>query len=117
MGSFRLQRLVHWLELGQGKRIIRFIGLLVFIGLFTWYHGYKRFAGPSSENVIEFALIGKNLSEGKGFTSPVIYPQTLAFLENQEASYQEAKQGNPRHLALVDFAQTLFGLNEFSYLR
>ena len=28
-----------------------------------------------------------------------------------------AKQGNPRELALTDFAQTLFGLNEFSYLR
>ena len=42
---------------------------------------------------------------------------TLAFLKNQEASYQEAKQANPRHLALADFAQTLFGLNEFSYLR
>ncbi len=87
MGSFRLQRLVHWLEFGQGKRGILFIGLLVFIGLFTWYHGYKRFAGPSSENVIEYALIGKNLSEGKGFTTPVIYPQTLAFLENREEGY------------------------------
>jgi len=42
---------------------------------------------------------------------------TLAFLQAQEASYQEAKQNDARHLALVDFAQTLFGLNEFSYLR
>jgi hypothetical protein len=41
----------------------------------------------------------------------------LAFLQAQEASYQEAKQNDARHLALVDFAQTLFGLNEFSYLR
>ncbi len=82
-----MQRLFHWLEFGQGKRAILFIGLLVFIGLFTWYHCYKRFAGPSSENVIEFALMGKNLSEGKGFTTPVIYPQTLAFLENREEGY------------------------------
>jgi hypothetical protein len=42
---------------------------------------------------------------------------TLAFLQAQEASYQEAKRSDARHLALVDFAQTLFGLNEFSYLR
>ena len=42
---------------------------------------------------------------------------TLVFLKSQEVSYLEAKHGNPRHLALVDFAQTLFGLNEFSYLR
>jgi len=42
---------------------------------------------------------------------------TLAFLRKQETSYREAEQRNPRHLALVDFAQTLFALNEFSYLR
>jgi hypothetical protein len=42
---------------------------------------------------------------------------TLEFLKVQEDSYAEAKQANPRELALTDFAQTLFGLNEFSYLR
>ena len=42
---------------------------------------------------------------------------TLEFLKVQEDSYAEAKQANPRELALADFAQTLFGLNEFSYLR
>jgi hypothetical protein len=42
---------------------------------------------------------------------------TLDFLRLQEGSYAEAKQANPRELALADFAQTLFGLNEFSYLR
>ena len=92
MGSFRLQRLVHWLEIGQGKKGILVIGLLAFIGLFTWYHCYKRFSGPSSEEVIEFALIGKNLSEGKGFTSPVIYPQTLAFLENRPEGYKFSQE-------------------------
>ena len=42
---------------------------------------------------------------------------TLGFLKVQEGSYAEEKQTNPRLLALTDFAQTLFGLNEFSYLR
>ena len=42
---------------------------------------------------------------------------TLEFLKVQEDSYAEAKQANPRELALTDLAQTLFGLNEFSYLR
>jgi hypothetical protein len=39
------------------------------------------------------------------------------FLNSQEAAYQQAKQPNPSRLALIDFAQTLFSLNEFSYLR
>jgi hypothetical protein len=42
---------------------------------------------------------------------------TVEFLKAQEDSYAQAKQVNPRELALTDFAQTLFGLNEFSYLR
>jgi len=42
---------------------------------------------------------------------------TTAFLESQEAAYQQAKQPNPERLALIDFAQTLFSLNELSYLR
>jgi hypothetical protein len=42
---------------------------------------------------------------------------TITFLESQKAAYQQAKQANPGRLALIDFAQTLFSLNEFSYLR
>ena len=42
---------------------------------------------------------------------------SLDFLKAQEGSYSEAKQANPRELALTDFAQALLGLNEFSYLR
>ncbi len=42
---------------------------------------------------------------------------TLQFLKVQEGSYEESSQANPRESALTDFAQTLFGLNEFSYLR
>ena len=42
---------------------------------------------------------------------------TLQFLKVQQGSYEDASQANPRELALTDFAQTLFGLNEFSYLR
>ena len=41
----------------------------------------------------------------------------LSFLQAQQDSYLQDKQGNPRLLALTDFVQALFGLNEFSYLR
>ena len=42
---------------------------------------------------------------------------TLAFLKSQKEAYSTARQNNPRLLALVDLAQTIFSLNEFSYLR
>jgi hypothetical protein len=40
-----------------------------------------------------------------------------AFLEQQANAYKAAGQNNPEQLALIDLAQTLFALNEFSYLR
>ncbi|MEE2888186.1 MAG: DUF1549 and DUF1553 domain-containing protein [Planctomycetota bacterium] len=38
------------------------------------------------------------------------------FLASQANSYQEAGQGGAHSLALVDFCQVLFGLNEFAYV-
>ena len=38
-----------------------------------------------------------------------------AFLSSQTASYEAEKKPNARQLALADFCQVLFGLNEFAY--
>ena len=40
-----------------------------------------------------------------------------AFIEAQQKSYESANPKNARNLALADFAQVLFGLNEFIYVR
>jgi hypothetical protein len=69
--------------------------------------------GESLEKAVDagyLATLGREPDAGESVAS-------IAFLENQEISYREAKQANPHRLALIDFAQTLFGLNEFSYLR
>ena len=41
---------------------------------------------------------------------------TLAFITEQEDSYREVGRNDARKLALADFAQVLFGLNEFVYV-
>ena len=40
----------------------------------------------------------------------------LAFITKQEESYREVGRNDARKLALADFAQVLFGLNEFVYV-
>ena len=40
----------------------------------------------------------------------------LAFLSAQEKLYAADSKANPRALALADFCQVLFGLNEFVYV-
>lgn len=42
--------------------------------------------------------------------------EALAFLDAQTRSYQDAKPKEAATLALADFCQVLFGLNEFAYL-
>ena len=90
-----MQTSIQWLDQGQGKRIIQTLTFVIFIILFTWYHCAKRYNGPSSENIIEQALIGKNLAEGKGFTSQVIYPQAITTLKSHRSSFINKKQGIP----------------------
>jgi len=85
MAALRIQNLVHWMEMGKGRKISLVVTLLVFVSLFTVYHCYKRYRGPGSESVIEQALLAKNLARGKGFTTTIIYPQTVAFLESRNA--------------------------------
>jgi mono/diheme cytochrome c family protein len=41
---------------------------------------------------------------------------SVAFIESQIASYREANKPNAQELALADFCQVLFGLNEFIYI-
>jgi hypothetical protein len=41
---------------------------------------------------------------------------TIEFLAAQEKSYSAAGKPEPRKLALADFCQVLFGLNEFVYV-
>ena len=41
---------------------------------------------------------------------------SLAFLAAQEKSYATTEKANTRELALADFCQVLFGLNEFVYV-
>jgi hypothetical protein len=40
----------------------------------------------------------------------------IAFIQSQQASYAADQKPNARELALADFCQVLFGLNEFVYV-
>jgi mono/diheme cytochrome c family protein len=59
----------------------------------------------------------------RGYAMTVSRPPTdaerrasAAFIEKQEQSYRQDGRADARRLALADFAQVLFGLNEFIYL-
>lgn len=58
---------------------------------------------------------GFRLTTGRPATSDESR-DSVEFLQSQTASYRESGRDQPEQLALADFAQTLFGLNEFIYI-
>ncbi len=81
------QRIVYWIDIGLGKKITQAVALAAITVIYSFYHGYKRYNGPGQEEVIEMAVLGKQLSEGKGFSTSVIYPQAVALLESRKSDY------------------------------
>ena len=69
---------VHWIELGAGARWIRRLALYLGVALLSLTIAYKQFHGPKSEVTLGQAVVGRQLAEGKGYTTLVNYPQTAA---------------------------------------
>lgn len=75
-----IQDFVHWLEAGEGARRVRLAAVLLGIAALSLLIVWKQFRGPADEQTLVQADMGRQLAEGKGFTTLVNYPQTAAYL-------------------------------------
>lgn len=71
---------VHWLELGSGARLIRRTAFAVGLAILSFWICYKQFHGPRTETTLRQAVVGRQLTDGHGFTTLVNDPQTAAFV-------------------------------------
>jgi Dolichyl-phosphate-mannose-protein mannosyltransferase len=75
-----LQDIIYSIEVGAGRRTVRwvFMGLLL-LGLFLGYNlrAYKNLA---SEDAMDAAQVGRNLAEGRGFSTLFVRPLSLHLL-------------------------------------
>lgn len=94
-----IQELIHWLEIGEGARWIRvaatLFGVLVLSLLVTW----KQFRGATSEATLLQADVGRQLAAGRGFSTQVIYPQTVAFMAKRGVSFDPQRAYPELHQA------------------
>jgi hypothetical protein len=83
------QELIHWLEQGRGARWM--LGALLAAGalLLTVVYSWKQFHGIPTEFVMQQAVLGRQLSQGRGFTTTVNYPQTYALREARGHRFDE----------------------------
>jgi len=80
-----IQEWVHWMEIGPGALWIRRGALLLGVILLSLRIGYTQFHGPTTETTLAQVVVGRQLAAGRGFTTPVRYPQTLAALQSRGA--------------------------------
>ncbi len=94
--SRSLQDWVHWLEAGAGGRWISRAAIVIGVLLLSLRIGYTQFQGPRSEQTLAQAVVARQLAEGRGFTTLVHEPQTVAWAREhgraEEAFLPELRQ-------------------------
>ena len=77
-----IQEVIHWLEVGQGARVLRnLVGLLFLLSLTFWYDFYQ-FRNFSAPEAMEAAQLARNLARGEGFTTQVVRPLAIQLVED-----------------------------------
>ena len=102
MNPGNIQTLIHQLEVGVGRRIlIAFLLLLLIVG-FAVVYDVKDFHCFTAPEAMDAAQVGRNLSEGHGFSTQCIRPLSIYLVQahNKAAHPDEILATNA-----MDFAQ------------
>ena len=96
-----VQNLIHKLEVGAGRRILRIATLTVLVmGLVVLYNlrAYRNFSAPEA---MDMAQLARNIADGKGYTTLFLRPLSLYLVQQNN----EARQVVAPVPAGTDFAQ------------
>ncbi|MGD0746154.1 MAG: hypothetical protein ABSA45_13455, partial [Verrucomicrobiota bacterium] len=96
-----VQNLIHKLEVGAGRRVLRSAVLtLVVVGLVFLYdlRAYRNFSAPEA---MDAAQLARNIADGKGYTTLFIRPLSLYLVQKNN----EARRAGAPVSAGADFAQ------------
>ena len=75
-----LQEIIHKIEVGAGPRFFR-IGLLVLaVALLTVGYNWRGFKNMACQEAMDAAQVGRNISQGKGYTTLFIRPLSMYLL-------------------------------------
>lgn len=81
---------VHWLELGTGARWTRRLAVVLGVLILSVWIAYKQFHGPQTETTLAQAVVGRQLADGRGYTTLVNYPQSAAWVQNHRGRWTDA---------------------------
>lgn len=78
------QELVHWLEVGRGAGAIRLLVAALVLLALTWWYDLSQARNFAAPEAMEAAQLARNLARGEGFTTQVVRPLTLQWVQDRQ---------------------------------
>jgi hypothetical protein len=86
-----LQKLIHQLEVGDGMRYFRWGAIALALVVVTLLYDAAGFRNMATQEGMDAAQLGRNLAQGKGYTTYFIRPFSLSLIKE----HNRAKHGVP----------------------
>lgn len=82
---FRLQEIIHRFEEGAGARYVKLVAILIILGAVGVLYDLRAYRNLSSPEAMDSAQLGRNLAEGKGYTTHFVRPFSMHLLQKHRA--------------------------------
>ena len=94
--SLAVQTVIYALTVGTGARLLRLVFVLILIGAIGGFYDILAFRNFANREAMDMAQVGKNLAEGKGYTTLCVRPFSMFLVEQHRADHSpEIKTMHP----------------------
>lgn len=105
----------------QANKIFSCVLVFAISSVISFWVEYKNYEGGISQEFCHYSEIGRNINEGKGFRTNVLFPSSLAILESAgKAGFPEKSapviDRFPLHAYLTALFQKFLGINDEAQL-
>ncbi|MBI4662480.1 MAG: glycosyltransferase family 39 protein [Verrucomicrobia bacterium] len=76
-----IQELIHRFEVGEGTRHVRLVAVILGLLALTVVYDLREYKNFSTQEAMDMAQLGRNISEGKGYTTDFIRPLSIYLLQ------------------------------------
>jgi len=92
----KLQTIISSMDDGLGLLLTRLLIAIILLGGVFGYFAYDQFRGLNDAGAMEMSQLGRNLSEGRGFTTRCLRPFDIGYLENRGFDLTEGEMPDIR---------------------
>ena len=93
--SHEIQTAIHALTTGLGARLLRLVFVLIVVGATGALYDVMCYRNFANREAMDMAQVGKNLAEGKGYTTLCVRPFSM-FLVRQHRAKRNRRNGGTK---------------------